>query len=94
MESILVRAAFTLAPWRRPDRGDRGLEAASRLPSGALRVAVYAGLDPITGRRHYLREVVPAGPRAEAEADRVIRRLAGQVDEQCHPRTSATLDYR
>ena len=28
------------------------------LPSGALRVAVYAGTDPLTGRRHYLREVV------------------------------------
>ena len=52
------------------------------LPSGALRVAVYAGVDPLSGRRHYLREVIPAGPKAAAEADKAVRRLAGQVDEQ------------
>src|SRR3954453_16483499 len=60
------------------------------LPSGALRVAVYAGVDPLTGRRHYLREVVPAGPKAAAEADKAPPRLAGQVDEQRHPRTNAS----
>jgi integrase len=49
------------------------------LPSGALRVAVYAGVDPLSGRRHYLREVIPAGPKAAAEADKAVRRLAGQV---------------
>jgi integrase len=62
------------------------------LPSGALRVAVYAGVDPLTGRRHYLREVVPAGPKAAAEAEKALRRLAGQVDEQRHPRTNASVD--
>jgi hypothetical protein len=30
------------------------------LPSGALRVRVYAGADPVTGRRHDLVEVIPA----------------------------------
>jgi integrase len=63
-----------------------------QLPSGSLRVSVYAGIDPVTKRRHYLREVVPAGPRAAAEADKVARRLAGQVDERRHPRTTATVD--
>jgi hypothetical protein len=72
---------------RRRPRG--GVE---RLPSGALRVVVYAGKDPLTGRRHYLREVVPAGPKAGSEADKVMRRLAAQVDERRHPRTNATLD--
>lgn len=46
----------------------------------------------MTGRRHYLREVIPPGPTAEAEADKAVRRLAAQVDERRHPRTSATLD--
>ncbi|MDT7701012.1 MAG: integrase, partial [Pseudonocardiales bacterium] len=46
------------------------------LPSGALRVSVYAGIDPVTGRRHYLKETVPPGPAASAEAEKVMRRLA------------------
>lgn len=62
------------------------------LPSGALRVRVYAGLDPVTGRRHYLSEVVPPGPRAGAEAERVRTRFLNQVDEQRSPRTRATLN--
>ena len=40
------------------------------LPSGALRVKVYAGEDSLTGRRHYLRETVPAGPTAARDAER------------------------
>jgi hypothetical protein len=36
-----------------------------------LRVAVYASVDPLTGRRHDLREVVAAGSKAAAEADRL-----------------------
>jgi len=41
----------------------------------------------------YLREVVPAGPKAHAEAERVRRRLLAQVDDSRHARTSATVDY-
>ena len=37
-------------------------------PSGSWRVRVYAGYDPVTGRRLYLDEMVPAGPGAAAEA--------------------------
>ncbi len=44
---------------RRPRRVRGNVE---ELPSGALRVSVYAGIDPLSGRRHYLRETVPAGP--------------------------------
>jgi integrase len=62
------------------------------LPSGSLRVSVYAGIDPVSKQRHYLREVVPAGPSAAAQAEKVARRLAGQVDERRHPRTKATVD--
>jgi hypothetical protein len=78
------------SPGSRRTRRQRG--AVEALPSGALRVCVYAGVDPLTGRRHYLREAVPAGHGAQAAADKVLRRLAGQVDEQRNPRTNATVD--
>jgi integrase len=35
---------------------------------------------------------VPAGPKARAEAEKVMRRLANEVDERRNPRTSATVD--
>ncbi|MEK6438926.1 tyrosine-type recombinase/integrase [Pseudonocardia sp. T1-2H] len=75
-----------------PQRRKRQRGSIEELPSGALRVSVYAGIDPVTGRRHYLKETVPPGPAASAEAEKVMRRLANQVDEQRHPRTSATVD--
>jgi integrase len=70
----------------------RARGSVEELPSGALRVSVYAGIDPLTKRRHYLRETIPAGaPRAAQEADKAVRRLQHQVDERRQPRTSATL---
>jgi integrase len=75
------------APRNRRQRG--GIE---ELPSGGLRVSVYAGTDPLTGRRHYLRESIPAGPSAQAEADKAMRRLATEVDERRNPRTRATVN--
>jgi hypothetical protein len=45
------------------------------LPSGALRVRVFAGKDPVTGRRHDLVEVVPAGPKAASQAEALRTRL-------------------
>jgi hypothetical protein len=62
------------------------------LPSGALRVTVYAGVDPLSNRRMYLRETVPAGPRAAGEAEKVRTRLLNQVDEKRNPRTTATVN--
>ena len=62
------------------------------LPSGALRVSVYAGIDPVTKRRHYLKETIPAAtPKIRDEADKVMRRLQVQVDERRQSRTSATV---
>ncbi len=61
------------------------------LPSGALRVRVYAGSDPLTKRRHDLVEIVPAGPKAEARAEAVRVRLLNEVDERRNPRTKATI---
>jgi integrase len=61
------------------------------LPSGALRVRVYAGIDPITKQPHYLKETVPPGPKAWELAEQTRTRFLNQVDERRNPRTSATL---
>lgn len=78
-----------MATYKRRTRSRGRVE---QLPSGSLRAVVYAGTDPLTGRRHFLREVIPAGPKAADEAEKAVRRLAAQVDERKHPRTNATLD--
>ena len=61
------------------------------LPSGSYRVRVYAGLDPLTKKRHYLTEVVAAGPRAAKQAEKVRTRLLSEVDDQRSARTNATV---
>jgi integrase len=53
---------------------------------------VYAGVDALTGKRIYLRETVPAGPRAATQAEKVRARLLNQVDENRNPRTIATVN--
>jgi integrase len=61
-------------------------------PSGALRVRVDAGIDPVTGKRHRLVEHVPADtPDKEAVAEQIRVRLVNQVNERRHPRTNATV---
>ncbi|MGH3864697.1 MAG: tyrosine-type recombinase/integrase [Pseudonocardiaceae bacterium] len=62
------------------------------LLSGALRVRVYAGVDPVTGRRHDLIEIIPAGPGAERRAEEARVRLLAEIQERRNPRTSATVD--
>jgi integrase len=79
-----------VTPRKQAQRRRRG--SIDPLPSGALRVRVYAGKDPLTGRRHDLIEVVPAGPKAAAQAEAARTRLLNQVDERRHPRTNATVD--
>jgi hypothetical protein len=74
---------------RKPTRQRGEIEARA---SGSLRVRVYAGVDALTGRRHYLTESVPAGPKAYEEAEKIRRRLVNQVDEQRNPRTKATVN--
>ncbi|WP_212992787.1 LacI family DNA-binding transcriptional regulator [Actinoplanes auranticolor] len=51
------------------------------LPSGSLRVRVYAGIDPVSKKRQYLVETVPAGADAADEADKVRVRLLREVAE-------------
>jgi integrase len=62
------------------------------LPSGSLRVKVYAGVDPVTKRRHYLHETVAVGPTAQREAEKARTRLLAQVDERRNPRTRASVN--
>jgi integrase/DNA-binding transcriptional regulator YhcF (GntR family) len=69
----------------------RARGSVDKLPSGGYRVRVYAGVDPMTGRDHYLNETVRAGPRANREAEKVRTRLLAEVDERRNPRTNATV---
>lgn len=62
------------------------------LPSGSLRVRVYAGLAPDTKRPRYLSETVPSGPDAQREAEQARLRLISIVEQQRGLRLSATLD--
>ena len=83
------RTVLHIAVAKRRQR-DRG--RIETLPSGSLRVVVYAGLNPVTGQRHYLKEVIPAGPRAGTLAEAVRTRLLSEVDEKRNARTNATVE--
>ena len=52
---------------------------------------VYAGVDVLTGREIYLKQLVPAGPQARARAKRVREDLVRRVMEGRTPRTNASL---
>jgi hypothetical protein len=54
-------------------------------------VCVYAGVCPVTKRRHDLVEIISAGPRAEKNALAARDRLVNQVEERRNPRTNATV---
>ena len=57
-----------------------------RQRGGSFQVLAYAGIDPVTGKRNYLTE----STHDAKEADRILRRLLTQVDDQSHARTKAT----
>jgi integrase len=77
----------------RPGTGTRRARGnIETLASGALRVRVYGGRDPLTKQRHVLTEVIPKGPSAQRDAERARDRLLVQVAERRNPKTSATLD--
>lgn len=87
-----------MAPSARAPERPRG--SVERLPSGSLRVRVYAGVDPLSGKRHYLTEVIPLEADASREsakwardqAKKALTRLLNQVDERRNPRTRAAVD--
>jgi LacI family xylobiose transport system transcriptional regulator len=70
--------------------GSRARGEIERLPSGSLRVRVYAGVDPDTGRRRYLQQTVAGGAAAQQEAEAVRARLLAEVQERRDPPTTAT----
>jgi integrase len=57
-----------------------------------LRVRVYAGTDPVTGRRKYLTETVSSGEDERVRAEEACRRLLGRVRRRRCLRTDATVD--
>ncbi len=71
----------------RRNRRTRG--SIDKLPSGKLRVRVYAGIDPLTRKPRYLHETVPGDD--EDGAERALTRLLSQVDERRHPRSNITV---
>ena len=58
-----------------------------RKRGGSFQVLVYAGVDPLTGKDHYLTE----STRDDTEAQKILTRLLAAVDERRNPRTKATL---
>jgi integrase len=69
------------------DAGKRRERGSIRKRGSSLQVLVYAGLDPLTGRRLYLSE----STTDEAEAKRILNRFRAEVDTQQNARTKATL---
>jgi hypothetical protein len=65
-------------------------EATSRRCPAAR--CAYAGIDPVTKERHNLVEVVPPGPKAWREAEKIRDRFLHEVTERRNPRTAATVD--
>ncbi|MGH3466874.1 MAG: hypothetical protein ACRDQF_03960 [Thermocrispum sp.] len=53
---------------------------------------MYAGIDPVSKRRHYLTETVPPGPSSDKQAKKALTRLLNDVYEKRNPRTNATVD--
>lgn len=60
-----------------------------RLKSGTYRVVVYAGKDPITGRKTYIKET----HASEASAHAAIERLVAQAGTDRTPERGTTLSY-
>ncbi len=58
-----------------------------RLPSGSLRVRVYGGRDPVTGKEHRYRRTVKTEAQAAAELARLLR----DVEAERAPDDSATV---
>lgn len=59
-----------------------------------LRVIVYAGVDPVTGRRSYLRETIDGTDKAARKrAEKALNKMLAQVDGQRSAPSSTSLSY-
>jgi integrase len=70
-----------------PPRKRRQRGHIAELPSGSFRAVVYGGTDPLTGEPRQLRETAPT----YEEAEKVLTRLQGQVDEDEQPKSNVTV---
>jgi hypothetical protein len=70
----------------RPAKAKRA-RGSIRRRGNSLLIEVYAGIDPLIGKRIYLNGSTTDG----AEAERIRTRLLSEVDGQRHARTNATL---
>ncbi len=70
-----------------PSRRRRPRGRIRELPSGSFQAIVYAGIDPLTGKKNYLRETAPTYEQAEV----TVTRLQVQVDEDRHPKSGITV---
>jgi integrase len=60
----------------------------------SLRVVVYAGVDPVTGKRTYLRELVKGNDKAaHKRAKSVMSKLIAKVDAQRSPTSSVSFSH-
>jgi integrase len=71
----------SIAPERRRTRGH------IRQRGSKFQVVVYTGIDPLTGRNHYLRETTDT----EDKARRILNRMVTEIEERRNVQTSATL---
>ncbi|SDH44043.1 hypothetical protein [Pseudonocardia oroxyli] len=75
----------------------RATGSIEKLPSGALRVRVYAGVDPLSKRCHELIEIDRPGPQVEKEAEAVRVRFVHQINERrphrCKPLAATTIRH-
>src|SRR5262245_31801655 len=55
-------------------------------PNGKYRAVAYAGIDPLTRRKRYLKKTVDTPQQAEIE----LTKLLSQIDERRHPRSAVT----
>ncbi|GAA3249446.1 hypothetical protein GCM10017691_60530 [Pseudonocardia petroleophila] len=66
--------------------GERRSRGMIRRRGSSFQVVVYAGIDPLTGKKVHLRESVAT----EAEARKAVTRLCARVDQQRHAKTNAS----
>lgn len=84
----MTQGRYTLHFMGTATKSRRSRGSIDQLPSGAYRVRVSAGQDPITGERHMLVELADSA----AAAEKLRTRLLSQVDERRNPRTKTTVE--
>jgi hypothetical protein len=87
LDRLIAGMTASIVPGWPAARGLAVSRAASAVAANSFQVSVYAGEDPVTGKRLYL----TGSSTNKAEAKRIHRRLTAQVNEQRHSKNRATL---